>query len=91
MCVCVCIYTWKLIIHDLSDGYTLSQIGCDERLLNEYCDCHITRVGTLTAVQEVSSQQMPTLVTQLVDQWLDRLRRMDKRREAAACTYDSDS
>ena len=51
----------------------------------------MTRLGTLTAKQEITCQQQPTLVTQLVDQWLDRFRRMDKRREAASCTYDSDS
>ena len=67
-----------------------SQVGCEERLLNEYCECHVTRVGTLTAKQEVGSQHQPTLVVQLVDEWLDRFRRMDKRREAASCTYDSD-
>ena len=45
------------------------------------------------AKQEVTDPQQPTLVVQLVDEWLDRFRRMDKRREAASCTmsYDSDS
>ena len=43
------------------------------------------------AKQEVTGPQQPTLVVQLVDEWLDRFRRMDKRREAAACTHDSDS
>ena len=71
--------------------HTHTQLGCEERLLSEYCDCHVTRVGTLTAIQEVTEQQQPTLLVQLVDQWLDRFRRMDKRREAASCTYDSDS
>ena len=65
------------------------QLGSEERLLNEYCDCYITRLGTLTAKQEVLSRQQPTLMVQLVDQWLDRYRRMDKRHGASA--YDSDS
>ena len=67
------------------------QLGCEERLLSEYCDCHVTRAGTLTAIQEITEQQQPALLVQLVDQWLDRFRRLDKRREVAASTYDSDS
>ena len=66
------------------------QIGCEERLLKQYCECHVTRTGILTAVQDAGCPH--SLVTQLVDEWLDRYRRMDKRREAAACSnYDSDS
>lgn len=78
-----------LPVHFLSE----QEIGCEERLLNEYCECHVTRGGTLVAKQEVTDPQQPTLVVQLVDEWLDRFRRMDKRREAASCTvsYDSDS
>ena len=60
------------------------QIGCEERLLTEYCECYLTPLGTLTAKQEMSSQQHHSLVVSLVDQWLDRFRKMDKRREAAA-------
>lgn len=73
--------------------YLSSQIGCEERLLEEYCECHLTRVGTLTARQDVTSQQQHSLVVSLVDQWLDRFRKMDKRREgvASAATHsDSD-
>ncbi len=66
------------------------KVGCEERLLNDYCDCHVTRVGTLTARQEVTCQQQPSLVVQLVDEWLDRFFKMNKRKEAASCTYDSD-
>lgn len=71
----------------------LVQIGCEERLLTEYCDCYLTPVGTLTAKQEVTSQHQHSLVVSLVDQWLDRFRKMDKRREAAAAssTAHSDS
>ena len=67
------------------------QIGCEERLLKQYCECHVTKAGILTAVQEVGCPH--SLVAQLVDEWLDRYRRMDKRREAAAAcsNYDSDS
>ena len=66
------------------------QIGSEERLLQQYCDCHVTRTGILTAVQDVGCPH--SLVAQLVDEWLDRYRRIDKRREAAACSnYDSDS
>ena len=66
------------------------QIGCEERLLQQYCDCHVTRTGILTAVQDAGCPH--SLVAQLVDEWLDRYRRIDKRREAAACSnYDSDS
>ena len=67
-----------------------TQIGCEERLLKQYCECHSTRTGTVTALQDAGCPH--SLVTQLVDEWLDRYRRMDKRREAAACSsYDSDS
>ncbi|CAI7993396.1 Ubiquitin thioesterase zranb1-B [Geodia barretti] len=66
------------------------EIGCEERLLKQYCECHVTKTGILTAVQEAGCPH--SLVSQLVDEWLDRYRRMDKRREAAACSnYDSDS
>ena len=65
------------------------QMGCEDRLLKQYCDCHVTRMGTLTAVQEAGCPH--SLVTQLVDEWLDRYRRMDKRRDTTACNYDSDS
>ena len=75
VCVCVCVCVW--------------QIGCEERLLKQYCECHTTKTGILTAVQDVGCPH--SLVSQLVDEWLDRYRRMDKRREAAACSYDSDS
>lgn len=64
--------------------FQFPQIGCEERLLTEYCECYLTPLGTLTAKQEVSSQQHHSLVVSLVDQWLDRFRKMDKRREAAA-------
>ena len=68
------------------------QIGNEERLLGEYCECHLTRLGTLTAKQEVTSQQQHSLVVSLVDQWLDRFRKMEKRREAAvSCSTYSDS
>ncbi len=62
-------------------------------MLTEYCDCHLTSLGTLTAKQEMTSQQQHSLVASLVDQWLDRFRKMDKRREAAAAssTAHSDS
>ena len=68
------------------------QLGCEERLLEEYCDCHVTRLGTLTARQEVMASEQHYLVISLVDQWLDRFRKLDKRRETAAtpgCHYDS--
>lgn len=68
----------------------ISQIGCEERLLTEYCECHLTPLGTLTAKQEVTSQQQHSLVVSLVDQWLDRFRKMDKRKEASS-TAHSDS
>lgn len=47
--------------------------------MSEYFNCHVTRLGTLTAKQEVSNQN--SLVVSLVDQWLDRFRKMDKRKE----------
>ena len=72
-------------------AWACCQVGSEERLLNEFCECHVTRAGTLAAKQELSAQQQPTLVTHLIDDWLDRFRRMDKRREAASCLYDSDS
>lgn len=52
--------------------------------MEEYCDCHLTRVGTLTAKQEMMASEQSSLVISLVDQWLDRFRKMDKRKEAAA-------
>ena len=49
----------------------------------------MTKTGILTAVQEPGCPH--SLVSQLVDEWLDRYRRMDKRRETAACTNYDDS
>lgn len=75
-----------LPIHFLSE----QEIGCEERLLNQYCECHVTRgAGTLTAKQEVTSQQEHTLISQLVEQWLDRFHRMEKRHEAASSSSSS--
>lgn len=57
----------------------------------EYCECYVTPLGTLTAKQELTSQQQHSLVVSLVDQWLDRFRKMDKRKEAAAATSSAHS
>ena len=67
------------------------QIGCEERLINEYCECHVTKGGVLTAKQTVDSQHYSCAMVQLFDEWLDRFRKLDKRREAASYTSDSDS
>ena len=76
MILCVCVFV------------NCVQIGCEERLLKQYCECHVTKTGILTAVQEAGCPH--SLVAQLVDEWLDRYRRMDKRREACS-NYDSDN
>ena len=70
----------------------ISQIGCDERLLNEYCDCHVTRRGILTAKQTVDSGHTSYYLVQLMDEWLDRFHKLDKTYEASSLSSDdSDS
>lgn len=68
-------------------------MGNEEKLLNEYCNCHVTKGGTLVAKQEISRWHQSALVTQLIDSWLEQYRGMDDPHTAAssASKYDSDS
>lgn len=69
-----------------------AQVGNEEKLLNEYCDCHITKGGTLVAKQEISRWHQSALVTQLIDSWLEQYRGMDDHHTASSASqYDSDS
>lgn len=69
------------------------EVGNEEKLLNEYCNCHVTKGGTLVAKQEISRWHQSALVTQLIDSWLEQYRGMDDPHTAAssASKYDSDS
>ena len=73
------------------------QLGYEERILSEYCECHVTHGGILTAKQNTIHQH--TLLDQLIDEWLNKFRKMDKHsidqhsgaEASAACSYDSDN
>lgn len=70
------------------------QLGYEERMLKEYCECHVTQGGILTAKQDPDPLHSSSLMDQLINEWLDKFRRMDKHRgtsASAACSYDSDS
>lgn len=68
------------------------EVGNEEKLLNEYCDCHVTKGATLVARQEISHWHQSALVSQLVDSWLEQYRRMnDQQVSSSAAQYDSDS
>lgn len=53
-----------------------TEIGSEEQLLREWLDCHITNTGILVAEQRATPK--PALANQLVDEWLDRYRKMNK-------------
>ncbi|KAL9983666.1 hypothetical protein ACROYT_G005875 [Oculina patagonica] len=50
--------------------------GSEERLLREWLDCCVTEGGVLVAQQKVTPR--PALLNQLIDDWLDRYRRLSK-------------
>ena len=52
------------------------QRGSEERLLREWLDCCVTEGGVLVAQQKVTSR--PALLNQLIDDWLDRYRKLCK-------------
>lgn len=52
------------------------QRGSEERLLREWLDCCVTEGGVLVAQQKVTSR--PALLNQLIDDWLDRYRKLSK-------------
>lgn len=53
-----------------------AEIGSEEQLLREWLDCHITNTGILVAEQRATPK--PAVANQLIDEWLDRYRKMDK-------------
>ncbi|XP_068709319.1 ubiquitin thioesterase zranb1-B-like [Montipora capricornis] len=66
-------YEGKLLpVHFLS----AEERGSEERLLREWLDCCVTEGGILVAQQKVSSR--PALLNQLIDDWLDRYRKLCK-------------
>ena len=52
------------------------QRGSEERLLREWLDCCVTEGGVLVAQQKVTPR--PALLNQLIDDWLDRYRKLSK-------------
>ena len=85
----VCVFTSYI---QLSVLFYLVQVGNEEKLLNEYCDCHVTKGGTLVAKQEIPRWHQSALVSQLIDSWLEQYRGMDDpHRGSSAAQYDSDS
>lgn len=52
------------------------KIGSEEQLLREWLDCHITNTGILVAEQHATPR--PALANQMMDEWLDRYRKMNK-------------
>lgn len=66
-------YEGKLLpVHFLS----AEERGSEERLLREWLDCCVTEGGVLVAQQKVTSR--PALLNQLIDDWLDRYRKLCK-------------
>ena len=53
-----------------------AELGNEDQLLREWLDCHITNTGILVAEQRVTPRS--ALVSQLMDEWLDRFRKMNK-------------
>jgi len=57
-------------------------MGNQESLLNEYCDC-VTKGGISVAKQHVIQQ--PASVARLVDEWMVKYKRMDKKTRLNNC------
>ncbi|XP_028391070.1 ubiquitin thioesterase ZRANB1-like [Dendronephthya gigantea] len=53
-----------------------TELGNEDQLLREWLDCHITNAGVLVAEQKATPSS--ALVSQLMDEWLDRYRKMNK-------------
>jgi ubiquitin thioesterase ZRANB1 len=68
----------QLPVHFLSE----QEIDCYEELIKEYCDCHVTSEGVLTARQIVVTQDQPVEMIQLMNEWMNRFFRLNKRQEA---------
>ncbi|XP_022080851.1 ubiquitin thioesterase Zranb1-like [Acanthaster planci] len=51
------------------------ELGSEERLLNEWLDCCYTTGGVFVA-QQVHHKQRPILIGQMVEEWLQRYRRI---------------
>ncbi|XP_077992452.1 ubiquitin thioesterase Zranb1-like [Glandiceps talaboti] len=58
---------------------TAAEIGTEERLLHEWMDCMVTEGGNLVAQQVVNKRKRPEKVSQMLDEWLERYRKMSRR------------
>lgn len=69
------------------------QIGHEDSILREWMECCVTDGGILVAQQKVRKQ--PVLVRQMLDEWLDRYRRLTQviksRQPAPTATHNLSS
>lgn len=54
------------------------QMGSQDILLKEYCDCCITKGGILVAKQHFVQQSAS--VSRLLEEWMVKYKRMDKKK-----------
>ncbi|RDD41971.1 Ubiquitin thioesterase zranb1-B [Trichoplax sp. H2] len=52
-----------------------SELGCEEQLMHEWLDCECTSSGIIVAKQNIT--RMPFQVDRMLDNWLDKYRKLD--------------
>ncbi|XP_070541181.1 ubiquitin thioesterase ZRANB1-like [Ptychodera flava] len=58
---------------------TAAEAGTEERLLHEWMDCMVTEGGNLVAQQIIHKRKRPVQVSQMLEEWLERYRKMSRR------------
>ncbi|CAH1258163.1 ZRANB1 [Branchiostoma lanceolatum] len=67
---------------------TAQELGAEERLLKEWMDCCVTDGGILVAQQKINKR--PPLINQMMDEWMDRYRKIAHRHQQLSDSDDDD-
>ncbi|XP_006817899.1 ubiquitin thioesterase ZRANB1-like [Saccoglossus kowalevskii] len=55
------------------------EVGTEERLYHDWMDCMVTEGGNLVAQQIIHKRKRPVQVSQMLEEWLERYRKMTRR------------